>query len=438
MDDHPQIKTLILAAPDVNGIMRGKSVLATQLDKVIDGQVCMALSTPTVDIWGDEIEGCSEVAETGDCDVALKPTGRMPIPSVLASGCAILPCDFWMEDGTPIRTGCRQALAASLGRIKALGLRPVVALELEFYLYDPDCDGLEHPLSPLTGQRLSGREAAQINDLEHFADFLSAVRKNCAAADISVTAINSENGTGMFEINLNHSEDVLRAVDDTVFLRRLIRDTAQRHGLGATFMAKPFPNLDGCGMHIHFSILDEAGKNIFDNGGPEGTAALAHAAAGLLQHADEMQLIMAPHLNSYRRAQPNSYAPVNLVWGYDNRSVPIRIPGGDPKARRIEHRMAGADANPYLVTLAVLEAAIQGIEIKCDPVPPVEGACYDQGYPTVVSNLRDALRLFTNSKWTFKLMPALFHEAFINCKRQELALFEAQVTVLEVETYRDR
>jgi len=436
--EHPDIDTLILAAPDVNGIMRGKSIQVAQLNKLITGDIRIALSTATVDILGDDIEGCSQIKQTGDCDVVLKPTGRAPVPSVLAPGSAILPCDFWMEDGTPVQTSCRHALIASLERITAQGLYPVVAFEIEFYLFDPEQDQLQHPLSPLSGERLYGRENAQINDLEHFADFLSDIRKNCLAADINITSINSENGTGMFEVNLEHTNDVLLAADNAVFMRRLIRDTARSHGLGATFMAKPFPDLDGSGMHMHFSICDQQDKNVFDNGEPEGTQGLANAAAGILKRIDEMQLIMAPHLSSYRRVQPNAYAPVNKVWGYDNRSVPVRIPGGNSGARRIEYRMAGADANPYLVALAVLEAASQGIKENIAPVASVEGACYDLGYPTVVDNMRDAIRLFSESTWAASILPSLFYEAFVNCKRQELGIFEAQVSQLEVDTYRDR
>ncbi|MES0884578.1 glutamine synthetase family protein [Roseibium sp. SCP14] len=434
----PEVDTLLLCAPDVNGVIRGKAIPAAQVAKLENGDTRMALSTATVDIWGNEIFGCSQVRETGDCDVVLRPTGRAPFQSILTPSCAIVPVDFWMEDGTPMETGCRHALAALLQRFNARGWRPVTALEFEFYLYDPKTSGLDHPVSPLTGERLYGREAGQISDLEHFSAWLTDVRSNCEAAGIAVTTLNSENGTGMFEVNLSHCDDVLHAVDDGVFLRRVIRDTAHKHGLGATFMAKPFPDLDGSGLHIHFSLMDEAGANLFDNGGGEGTSLLHSAAAGILQHANEMQLIMAPHLSSYRRVQPNSYAPVNICWGYDNRSVPVRIPGGDHRARRIEHRLAGADANPYLVTLAILAAALDGIEAGLTPPPPVQGACYDQGYPSVVSNMQDALRLFEESSWTRSFLPPLLREAYVNCKTQELAVFQSRVTEFEIQTYRDR
>ncbi|MEM9632095.1 MAG: glutamine synthetase family protein [Pseudomonadota bacterium] len=438
VQNHPEVDTLLLCAPDVNAVMRGKAIPAAQVAKLESGDTRMALSSATVDIWGNEIFGCSQVRETGDCDVVLRPTGRKPFPSILNPSCAFVPVDFWMEDGTPMETGCRHALAAFLKRFSARGWKPVTALEFEFYLYDPNTSGLDHPVSPLTGERLNGREAGQISDLEHFSAWLADVRLNCEAADIAITTLNSENGTGMFEVNLNHSDDVLKAVDDGVLLRRIIRDTAQKHGLGATFMAKPFPDLDGAGLHVHFSLMNEAGENLFDDGGGGGTALLHSAAAGILKHTNEMQLVMAPHLSSYRRVQPNSYAPVNICWGYDNRSVPVRIPGGDHRARRIEHRLSGADANPYLVTLAVLTAALVGIEAELTPPAPVQGACYDQGYPRVVSNMQDALRLFEESSWCQSLLPHLLREAFINCKTQELGIFQNRVTEFEVRTYRDR
>lgn len=435
---HPEIETLLLCAPDVNGVMRGKALPVAEIAKIENGQVRMALSTPTVDIWGDEIDGCSQVAETGDCDAVLRPTGHVPMPSPLRPEMAILPVDFWREDGTPVETSCRHALAALLTRFAAKDWRVMLALEFEFYLYDPTEPGLAHPRSPLTGQRLRGREAAQVEDLVHFAAFLSDLRRNCQTAEIPMTAVNSENGTGMFEVNLHHCDDALKAADQGVFLRRIIRDTAIAHGLGASFMAKPFPDLDGAGLHVHFSLQDGQGRNIFDDGSAGGSPFLAQAAAGLLAHTDAMQLIMAPHQSSYRRVQPNSYAPVNICWGYDNRSVPVRIPGGDHRARRIEHRLAGADANPYLVVLAVLAAALDGIERGLTPPAPVTGACYDQGFAQVVSNWHDAQRLFAADDWIRSILPPLFHEAFVNAKHQELGRFLAQITPLEIETYRDR
>ncbi|MBU2980218.1 glutamine synthetase family protein [Lentibacter algarum] len=438
LSDHPEIDTFLLCAPDVNGIMRGKALPVSDVKKIEAGGVRMALSSATVDVWGNEIMGCSQVAETGDCDVVMRPTGRTPIPSVLNPSHALLLVDYWMDDGTPMQTSCRHALIAFLERFAEKGLRPVVALEFEFYLLDGNAEGLAHPCSPITDRCLIGREAGQIDDLEHFATVLADIKRNCAAADINVTGLNSENSTAMFEVNLDHTDDVLRAVDDGIFLRRIIRDTAVSHGLGATFMAKPFPELDGSGLHMHFSLLDDADRNVFDNGGPVGTSLLGHAAAGLLHHMDDVQMIMAPHYSSFRRVQPNAYAPTNICWGYDNRSVPVRIPGGDTRARRIEHRLASADANPYLVALAILACTLDGIKQKMTPPEPVIGACYDQGHPNVVPNMHDALRHFSESAWVKTILPPLFLEAYINCKAQELAAFENQITPLEIQTYRDR
>jgi len=438
LDRNPTFDTFFVCAPDVNGVMRGKALPVTDWKKIERGGTRMALSSSSVDIRGEDIEGCSKVVETGDCDAVMRLTGRKPIPSVLNPRSAYLPMDFWMEDGSPSGTGCRHALIEILERFGKKAWQPVVALEFEFYLFDLSNEGLEHPLSPLNGVRLSGRENGHITDLEHFSVFLEDIRRHCKAGDITITAINSENSTGMFEVNLDHSDDVLKAVDDSVFMRRIIRDTALAHGLGATFMAKPFPHLDGAGLHMHVSLPGADSHNLFDNGGPKGTDLLESAVAGLLEHTNAMQIIMAPHISSFRRIQPNAYAPTAICWGYDNRSVPVRIPGGDVRARRIEHRLASADANPYLVTLAVLAAALDGIERQLKAPAPVAGFAYDQGYPNVVANMRDALRLFEASDWTKTMLPPLFHEAFVKCKYQEMALFDNQVTPLEIQTYRDR
>ena len=159
----------------------------------------------------------------------------------------------------------------------------------------------------------------------------------------------SEAGMGQFEINLTHQPDPLKAADDTWFFKLLVRGLARRHGFAASFMAKPYEDYAGNGMHTHFSILDREGRNIFDDGGPRGTAALRHAVAGCLAAIPGSTLLFAPHGNSYERLVPDAHAPTGICWAYENRTAAIRIPGGPTKARRIEHRVPCGDINPYLM-----------------------------------------------------------------------------------------
>ena len=180
--------------------------------------------------------------------------------------------------------------------------------------------------------------------------------------DIPADTAISETGLGQFEINLMHSDDALRAADDTWLFKMMVKGLARRHGFAASFMAKPYPEYSGNGLHTHFSLLDRDGNNVFDNGGPEGTTMLHNAVAGCLAAMHDCTLIFAPHANSYDRLVPGMHAPTGIAWAYENRTAAVRIPSGSSAARRIEHRVAGGDVNPYLMLAAILGAALIGIE----------------------------------------------------------------------------
>jgi glutamine synthetase len=207
--------------------------------------------------------------------------------------------------------------------------------------------------------------------------------------------------------------------------------------MAATFMAKPYESHAGNGFHIHFSVLDGAGRNIFDDGTPAGSDALRAAVAGCLGAMRDSTLLFAPHMNSYRRITPGAHAPTKVCWGYENRTAAIRIPGGKAPARRIEHRVAGGDTNPYLVLAAVLGAALVGIDAGLVPPAPVTGSAYEQKFEQVPFSWREAIELFANSA----LMPQIFDPVLIRsialCKRQEWRRFEGNVTDFEYATYLD-
>ena len=187
-----------------------------------------------------------------------------------------------------------------------------------------------------------------IRALDQFDAFFTDLYDACEEMDIPADTAISEAGLGQFEINLMHGDDALRAADDAWLFKMLVKGLARRHGFAASFMAKPYEDYPGSGLHTHFSVLDENGRNIFDDGGRRGTDALRHAVAGASRRCTTATLIFAPHLNSYDRLVPGAHAPTGICWAYENRTSAIRIPSGNPKARRIEHRVAGGDVNPYL------------------------------------------------------------------------------------------
>jgi glutamine synthetase len=217
-------------------------------------------------------------------------------------------------------------------------------------------------------------------------------------------------------------------------LKRAIRSVAHQHGKVASFMAKPFAEQVGNGMHIHFSLLDEKGNNVFNNGTPEGSDLLNCAVAGCLETMADSMAVFAPNINSFRRMVPGCYAPLSPNWGYENRTTALRIPGGDNRAMRIEHRVAGADANPYLTVAAILAGALYGIEKKLKAPPAVVGDAGDVE-PTLPHFWNDAILAFERSKFIEEYLGSELRTNYARCKRQEKQEFDSRVTLLEYDAY---
>jgi glutamine synthetase len=436
LQERPDIESVFACICDLNGTMRGKRLPVEQAAKILGVGLRMPLSILNVDVWGEDIEGNELVFETGDADGICEFTGRPIVlinwtsrPSALAM--------LWMreEDGKPFGGDPRRALANIVERYRERGLTPVVATELEFYLYDPSGTQPQPPSSPVTGKRLSSDGALSLDELQHFDEFLDEVYDACAEQGIPADAAISENGAGQFEINMTHVADALQAADDAVLFKRLVRGLARKHGFAATFMAKPYGGRSGSGFHVHFSLNDETGKNLFDNGGPEGTPLMLNAVAGLLATMQENTLTFAPHENSYRRLLPGAHAPTGVGWGYENRTAAIRIPGGSPRARRIEHRVAGADANPYLVLASILGGALVGIEEGMEPPPPIGGDAYSMKLDHLPLDWATAIEAFRRGKRVQDIYSRRLQTMLVQCKTQELQRFARQVTDFEYDTY---
>ncbi|MFB2550035.1 glutamine synthetase family protein [Ensifer soli] len=431
------IESIQAVVCDLNGILRGKRVPVEQASKVLGGGIRMPLSIVGVDVWGEDIVGSDHVFASGDMDGICGVTGRGPLPvSWTSRPSALVPLWLFREDGTPFLADPRQALAAIVRQFSEIGLTPVVATEMEFYLIDPEPDDAVPPISPYTGKRLDSDAILSIDELDDFGEFFSDVYRECARQDVPADAAIAENGIGQFEINLLHSDDALKAADDAVFFKRIVKGVARKHNLAATFMAKPYGTRSGNGMHMHFSLIDGEGNNVFDNGTDEGSPVLRHAVAGLLRGMAETTLLFAPHFNSYRRLRPDTHAPTAISWGYENRTTAIRIPGGKPAARRIEHRVAGADANPYLVMAAILGAALVGIRNGWEPPAPVAGRAYSaERLAKIPAEWGQAVDAFENGAIAAEIFDPVLRSMLIACKRQEIAGFAEQVTDYEFSAY---
>ncbi|MCV2865449.1 glutamine synthetase family protein [Albidovulum sediminicola] len=435
---HPQVRTIRVAAADLNGQPRGKRIPTRFAEKITAEGTRFPFSVLNLDIWGEDIEDSPLVFDTGDADGVLKPTerGYMPMPW-LEAPTALLPIWMYRENGKPYEGDPRHALARVVDRYKAHGLTPVAAMELEFFLIDDSGKTLQVPPSPRSGKRRKAAEIMSIRALDAFDTFFTDLYDACEEMDIPADTAISESGLGQFEINLMHQEDALRAADDAWLFKLLVKGLARRHGFAASFMAKPYPEYSGNGLHTHFSVLDRDGRNIFSNGGPEGSPKLRQAIAGCLNAMSDSTLIFAPHANSYDRLVPEAHAPNALCWAYENRTAAIRVPSGNPAARRIEHRVAGGDVNPYLMLAAILGAGLLGIEQELTPPPPITGNAYAMDLPLIHDNWADAIDAFEKST----IMPQIFAPELIRnlvmTKRQEMHYMAELTPVEQTEIYLD-
>lgn len=418
---NPQVHTIRVAASDLNGQARGKRVPSRFADRVVKEGTRFPMSVLNLDIWGKDIENSPLVFETGDRDGVLKPTERgfVPMPWLSAPS-ALLPIWMFHEDGRPYDGDPRHALNRVLERYRTRGLTPVCAVELEFFLIDDSGDTLSIPASPRSGKRRNAAETMSIRALDQFDSFFTDLYDACEEMDIPADTAISESGMGQFEINLMHGDDALRTADDAWLFKMLVKGLARRHGFCASFMAKPYSDYSGSGLHTHFSVLDGNGGNIFDDGGPDGSTTLHHAVQGCLTAMPGSVLAFAPHANSYDRMVPGSHAPTGICWAYENRTAAIRIPSGNPSARRIEHRVSGGDVNPYLMLAAVLGAAMNGMEDGVEPPAPITGNAYDADLLQIPSDWGTAIDRFETDKNVARMFAPELIRNYVLTKRQEM------------------
>ncbi|MEQ8968157.1 MAG: glutamine synthetase family protein [Azospirillaceae bacterium] len=436
---HPDIHQIDVLIPDSCGVPRGKKMPAEGLAKLFAEGVGFPGSLYATDILGETVEETGLGFDDGDADRPCRPVpgSLVPVPWARRPTGQVM---LAMEEpgGGPFYADPRAVLGRVVDRMKADGHHPVVAVELEFYLLDPEPDatgGPRAPISPLTGRRQATTSVYGIEELYDFDALLYDVTEAARAQGIPVDSIVSEYAPGQYEINLQHVADPIAACDDAVLFKRVVKGVAARHGLVATFMAKPFAEMAGNGLHIHLSLRDDAGAPIFADPAPEGAPALRHAIGGLAATMAEGMALFAQNQNAYRRFQSHSYAPHAPVWGVNNRSAALRIPAGPPADRRVEHRVAGADSNPYLVMAAVLAGAHHGLVRRLDPGPPVSGNAYAQVEQVLTSSWVMALDLLDGSDVFADYFGRPFLDVYLPLKRAERDRFFATITPLEYDWY---
>lgn len=418
---------------DLNGVERGKRLPAKDAAKIEKSALRFPRSLIGVDIWGNDVFDNGLVVDTGDSDglCPLVPPGLKPAPWAATP---TLQAQVMMAEatGAPFGADPRQLLINARERAKKLGLTPVAAVELEFYLLTTEFDELGRPLPPkgANGKRVREGRVYAMAELDAYAAFLSDLYAASDAQGLPLDAAVIEAGPSQFEVNLKHQADIVVAADQAVWLKRAIRGVAAKHGLAASFMAKPFGDLPGNGMHAHMSMLNAKGANAF-----ETEATLLHAVAGLIATMQEGMILFAPHLNSWRRFQEGSHAPTRAAWGRENRTAPIRIPADGGANTRFEHRVSGADANPYLVLTAILHGALHGLENKLTPPPALSGNVYASAAPRLDIGWRAALSAFEDGAALKAALGPLFTQVYGALKRQEMRAADRRVTDFEYDSY---
>lgn len=439
LDANPDIRQIYLIYTDLGGVQRGKLLTRAELLPAWENGRFMACSAMAMDVTGRDVEETGMIWETGDADHLLwpvpgtlkrKPWGNVPQAQYLGS--------FHELDGKDATAEPRHALKRVIDRFDEFGLKPVAAVELEFYLLDRDHALAGRPTPPkglTVPEQQRHYQGYYLQDLEDFAPLFNDLYAAAEAQELPIEALLSEYSPGQMEIGLRYRTDALQACDEAIQFKRLVKAVAERHGLLASFMAKPYSNWSGCGMHLHVSLAGDDGKNIFASDDEIANEFLRQAIGGMKATMADGMAIFAPNANSYRRFRKASYAPIAPNWGFNNRSVSLRIPAGKGQARHVEHRASGADANPYLALAAVLAGVHHGLKNRMDPGPMVEGNGYAQPADPMPTNWFAALEKFKNSDFIADYFGKPFVDIFATIKEIEADRFFAEPQPLDFEFY---
>lgn len=435
----PGVRFIDLLLHDLNGVDRGKRVDVAGARHVFAHGLLLPGSMFALDVPGATVQSTGLGFDEGDADRPCLPVaGTLVEVPWLDHGVAQAQITMHERDGRPFECDPRHLLARVLERFRPLGLMPVVAIELEFYLIDRELtpQGLpQPPRSPLTGRREYRTQINSMLDVDACSAVLADIDRACQVQEVPSTTALAEYGPGQYEVNLAHSADALTACDQAARFRRIVKCVARHHGLDATFLAKPYADMAGSGLHVHVNLIDQTGRNVFADEGPLGSPLMRHAAAGLLATMADGMAIFAPQANSWRRFCREAYVPLTADWSVNNRGAALRVPVSGSDARRLEHRVAGADANPYLVVSWVLGGILKGLAEKKDPPPPVGGNLYKDGVARgepLPGSWPAALERFEASAFARELLGERLHRLYAAVKRCELEDFCRVVTPWEI------
>ena len=440
LNAHPDLISVDLLLPDQHGVLRGKRIPAHELLKVYEQGFYLPGSVFALDINGNTVESTGIGFDTGDCDQPCRVIAHT-LTMVPWQPKAMAQCLVTMEQtpGEAYFANPRHVLDKICDQYQAQSLTPMVALELEFYLTDTrrlESGLLQPPVAPLTGLREADTQVYAIDNLDDYSALLDDIMRSAHQQNIPASTAVAEYAPGQFEINLQHVADPVLACDQTILLKRVIKNVSRKHGFSATFMAKPYADQAGSGMHMHMSLLDKAGTNVFAcDEQQQPNTMLSRAIAGLQSTMPETLALLCPKVNSYRRFQPDFFVAMASTWGVDNRTVALRIPNSSVAATRIEHRVAGADANPYLAMSVLLAGALHGIDQKLNPSPKTSGNGTEKITPSLPLSWAEAFLLLDQSQFAINAFGADFLKVYIQVQQHEYGEFNRHVSSLEIDWY---
>jgi len=422
---------------DLCGRARGKRYPIRDLEKLYESGLQIPLTIYLLDVTGAMSDPMGRGFEDGDPDGRAYPIAGTLAPALWNTPPRAQVLMTLMEGSQPAMVEPRNVLRHVLERFAPLGLKPVVAFEIEFYLIERRRSKSRAPIvaADNSGEAPVVGNVYELKELDRFARVIEAIEAAALAQGLPTSAATSEYSAGQFEINLQHMDNCVVAADHSALLRHTVVSVARAHGLDATFLPKPWLDRAGSGLHVHCSLVDAAGKNVFDDGSAQGAELLRNAIGGLQATMGDAMAIFASNLNAYRRYVPNLFVPVNRHWGINNRSTGLRVPAGESAARRIEHRVSGADSNPYLVLAAMLAGIHHGLTNRLDPGPAYAGNASGEVDATLPLNIDDALRVFQSSSLMREYLTATYVDLYAEAKKGELKTLRETISPQEYDWY---
>ncbi len=422
--------------PDMIGNARGKFYPTQKFLDEDQGKI--PESVLIQDVTGDWGDYFHEVMDPTDKDMILIPDAEtLRLVPWNEKPTAQIINDCYTSDGQLHPMACRSVLRRVLALYEAEGLEPVVAPEVEFYLVqkNTDFDSAIEPAIGRSGKPETARQSFSMDAVNEFKSVIDTLKDYCKTLELDTDIIVHETGAAQMEINFLHG-NALDLADQVFRFKRALREAALKHDMNCTFMAKPMQSEPGSSMHIHQSLVDaKTGKNIFaGKTHGEYSEAFYHYLGGLQKYTPDVISLFAPNVNSYRRFSPGLCAPINFEWGFDNRTVGLRVPDAPLEATRVENRFAGADCNPYLAFAATLACGYLGLKNKLQPTKPNMGLAAKYGDPIQVArSLDDALRLLEGNSEIHDVLGKRFIDAYVGVKRAEFEAFSQVISAWERE-----